>query len=107
MNSFHDFSDLNVDDLVKSRHPVEKRGPGVCKCLKTLGPGFRRNDGKHAFWPFYETINVSFRIFLSRFVKGALAASVLLLCFLFAASIARAGLRLDSVYPTLGELGQD
>jgi hypothetical protein len=38
-----------IDDLVKSRHPVEKRGPGVSKCVRTLDSGFRRNDEKTAF----------------------------------------------------------
>jgi hypothetical protein len=32
-----------IDDLVRSRHPVEKRGPGVCTFLGTLDSGFRRN----------------------------------------------------------------
>jgi hypothetical protein len=50
------------DDLVKSRHPVEKRGPGVFKCLRRLDSGFRRNDEKDAFSTFYEIINVSFSI---------------------------------------------
>jgi predicted Fe-Mo cluster-binding NifX family protein len=47
---------LIIDDLVKSRHPVEKRGPGVCNFLRTLDSGFRRNDGKNAFSTFYETV---------------------------------------------------
>ena len=50
---------MNSDDLVKSRHPVEKRGPGVRKILGTLDSGFRRNDGKKAFSTFYETIKIS------------------------------------------------
>jgi len=45
-----------VDDLVKSRHPVEKGTPGAYKCLRTLDSGFRRNDGKNAFSSFCETI---------------------------------------------------
>jgi hypothetical protein len=32
-----------VKGLVSSRHPGENRGP-VCKALKTLDSGFRRND---------------------------------------------------------------
>ena len=47
-----------LDDLVKSRHPVEKRGPGVCNFLGTLDSGFRRNDGKNAFSTFCEIINI-------------------------------------------------
>jgi hypothetical protein len=47
---------IKPDDLVKSRHPVEKRGPGICERLRTLDSGFRRNDGKNAFSTFCETI---------------------------------------------------
>jgi hypothetical protein len=47
---------MKFDDLVKSRHPVEKRSPGVCNFLGTLDSGFRRNDEKNAFSTFYETI---------------------------------------------------
>jgi hypothetical protein len=50
------FRCITFDDLVKSRHPVEKRGPAVFKCLRRLDSGFRRNDGKNAFPAFYETI---------------------------------------------------
>jgi hypothetical protein len=63
------------DDLVKSRHPVEKRGPGVCKHLGTLDSGFRRNDGKNAFSTFYETINVSFSIKLAAPAAGLTPAN--------------------------------
>jgi hypothetical protein len=45
--------EIEIDGLVKSRHPVEKRGPGVFKCLRTLDSGFRRNDGKNAFSTFF------------------------------------------------------
>jgi hypothetical protein len=49
----------NLDELVKSRHPVEKRGPAFCNSMKTLDSGFRRNDEKRAFGTFYESINLS------------------------------------------------
>jgi hypothetical protein len=49
---------FNIDGLVKSRHLVEKRGPGVCNFLGTLDSGFRRNDGKNAFSTFYEIVNI-------------------------------------------------
>jgi hypothetical protein len=49
---------VKIDDFVKSRHPVEKRGPGVCNFLGTLDSGFRRNDEKNAFSTFYETIKI-------------------------------------------------
>jgi hypothetical protein len=48
----------SLDGLVKSRHPVEKRGPGVCNSLGTLHSGFRRNDEKNAFATFYEFISL-------------------------------------------------
>jgi len=51
-----------IDELVKSRHPVESRigsgtGNGVqvfCNSMKLLDSGFRRNDEKRAFGTFYE-----------------------------------------------------
>ena len=46
------------DDFVKSRHPVEKRGPGVFKYVRALDSGFRRNDEKDAFSTFYEIIKL-------------------------------------------------
>ena len=54
---------MTFDGLAKSRHPVEKRGPGVRKILRTLDSGFRRNDGKKAFSTFCETITFNFLIF--------------------------------------------
>jgi len=54
---------INIDDLVKSRYPVEKRGPGVFRCVRTLDSGFRRNDEKNAFSTFCETINMNERPF--------------------------------------------
>jgi hypothetical protein len=78
------FHQGKIDDLVKTRHPVEKRGPGVFNFLGTLDSpsamlrvvspstllrtvslsngssnhGFCRNDEKNAFSTFYETIKI-------------------------------------------------
>ena len=57
MNERRVFYDgVKLDNLVKSRHPVEKRGPAFCNSMKTLDSGFRRNDEKRAFGTFYESI---------------------------------------------------
>ena len=53
------------DDLVKSRHPVEKRGPGAYKCLKRLDSGSRRNNAINAFSIFCETIKICIPYFFT------------------------------------------
>jgi len=52
--------ELNLDGLVKSRHPGESGVQVSHKCLKTLDSGFRRNDGKWYFSTFYEGINLDY-----------------------------------------------
>jgi hypothetical protein len=47
---------INVDGFVRSRHPVEKRGPDFYNSLRMLASGFRRNDGKARPLTFYEAI---------------------------------------------------
>ncbi len=57
---------VKIDGLVKSRHPVEKRGPGFLKLLGNTG--FRlqfiphvmrgRNDGKSALLTFFKFIKI-------------------------------------------------
>jgi hypothetical protein len=65
------------DDFVKRRHPVEKRGPGICKRLRTLDSGFRRNDRKNAFTTFCETIKKKRRKTVSEIFSLCLEPEVL------------------------------
>jgi len=46
----------NVDGFLKVVTPLKNGVHGFHKCLRTLDPGFFRNDRKKAFSTFYETI---------------------------------------------------
>jgi hypothetical protein len=49
--------DHRNDGFVKSRHSRAGGIQGIFKTLKRLDSRFHGNDGKKAFWTFYETIN--------------------------------------------------
>jgi hypothetical protein len=47
---------MALKKVIKVVTPVKTGVQAVCKCLKNLDSGFRRNDGKEAFATFSETI---------------------------------------------------
>jgi len=50
---------FNVDEVVKSRHPGENRGPVLCPLMIFLDTGFCRYDDFVEFSTFYEAIKVA------------------------------------------------
>jgi hypothetical protein len=49
---------FTIDELVKSRHPGESRGPVLCNELIFLDTGFRRYDVVGGFSTFYDAITI-------------------------------------------------
>jgi hypothetical protein len=47
-----------IDELTKNRHSGKNRSPENLNYLKELDSGFRRNDRKTYFPPFYEIIKI-------------------------------------------------
>ncbi len=48
------------DNLGRSRHPGESRGPGDYNLIKTLDSGFRRNDAIRVSATFYDSVIFKF-----------------------------------------------